>query len=76
MEPNPSLSCGCDLRHKSFLFFLFFFFYNLRHKSIALRNANAKCKGNLAFQAPKCSASGNANAKYCKFFCNSGRIAL
>ena len=68
MEPNPSLSCGCDLRHKSF------FFFNLRHKSIALRNANAICKGNLAFQAPKCSASGNANAKYCKIFCNSAIV--
>ena len=40
----------------SFSFFL---------RALALENANAKCKGNLAFQTPKCSASGNANVK-CK----------
>ena len=41
---------------------------------LALGNATAKCKGYLAFQAPKCIASGNAIAKYCKFFCNSATM--
>ena len=40
-------------------------------RALALGNANAKCKGYLAFQVSKCIASGNAIAKYCKFFCNS-----
>ena len=40
-------------------------------RALALENANAKCKENLAFQAPKSSPSGNATANYCKFFCNS-----
>ena len=40
-------------------------------RALALGNANAKCKGYLALQAPKYIASGNAIAKYCKFFCNS-----
>ena len=39
-----------------------------RNEALALGNANAKCKGYLAFQNPKCVASGNAIAKYCKFF--------
>ena len=37
-------------------------------RALALGNANAKCKGYLAFQDSKCIASGNAIAKYCKFF--------
>ena len=41
---------------------------------LALGNATAKCKGYLAFQAPKCIALGNAIAKYCKFFCNSATM--
>ena len=48
-----------------------------QHKAsiaLALGNANAKCKRYLAFQAPKCIASGNAIAKYCKFFCKSARV--
>ena len=36
-------------------------------RALALENANAKCKGNLAFQIPKSSPSGNAIANYCKF---------
>ena len=44
------------------------------HESISTGNANAKCKENLAFQAPKCSASGNAKSKYCKFFCNTATV--
>ena len=43
-------------------------------RALALGNANAKCKGNLAFQASKCSASGNAKPKYCKFFCNTAAV--
>ena len=43
-------------------------------RTSALGNANAKCKGNLAFQVPKDNASGNANVKYCKFFCNSATM--
>ena len=39
-----------------------------------MENANAKCKGNLAFQAPKSSPSGNATANYCNFFCNSATV--
>ena len=42
--------------------------------ALALGNANAKCKGYLAFQAPKYIASGNAIAKYFKFFCNSATV--
>ena len=46
-------------------------------RASALGNLNAKCKENLAFQAFKCSASGNAKLKYCKFFCNTAtKIAL
>ena len=41
---------------------------------LTLENANAKCKGYFAFQAPKCIASGNAIAKYCKFFCNTAIV--
>ena len=40
-------------------------------RALALGNTNVKCKGYLAFQALKCITSGNAIAKYCKFFCNS-----
>ena len=43
-------------------------------RALALGNANAKCKGYLVFQAPKCIALGNAIAKYCKFFCNSATV--
>ena len=39
-------------------------------RALALGNANAKCKGNLAFQVSKCSASGNAS----KFFCNTAAV--
>ena len=47
-------------------------------KVLALGNANAKCKEYLVFQAPKCIASRDAIAKYCKFFYNSAtdRITL
>ena len=64
----------------TFTFFSFFFFCvweigNLNFKSatnrikcviraLALGNANAKCKGYLTFQVPKCIALGNAIAKY------------
>ena len=44
------------------------------HLALAWGNANAKCKGYLVFQAPKCIALGNAIAKYCKFFCNSATV--
>ena len=37
-------------------------------QALALGNANVKCKGYFTFQASKCIASGNAIAKYCKFF--------
>ena len=43
-------------------------------RALALKNAHAKCKGNLAFQAPKSSPSGNAIANYCKFFYNSAIV--
>ena len=43
-------------------------------RALALGNANAKYKGYLVFQAPKCIASGDAIAKYCKFFCNSAIV--
>ena len=33
---------------------------------LALGNATAKCKGYLAFQAPKCIASRNAICKHCR----------
>ena len=33
-------------------------------RALALGNANAKCKGYLTFQVPKCIALGNAIAKY------------
>ena len=36
-------------------------------RASALGIVNAKCKENLAFQALKCSASGIAKSKYCKF---------
>ena len=40
-------------------------------RALALGNANAKYKGYLVFQVPKCIASGDAIAKYCKFYCIS-----
>ena len=43
-------------------------------RALALGNANAKCKRYLAFQVPKCIASGNAITKYCKFFYNSATV--
>ena len=42
--------------------------------ALALGNANAKCKGYLAFQASKYITLGNTIAKYCKFFCDSAAI--
>ena len=43
----------------------------VKYNRVAFLDANAKCKGYLAFQALICITSGNAIAKYCKFFCNS-----
>ena len=43
-------------------------------RAAALNNAKPKFKRNLAFQVPKSSPSGNAVAKYCKFFCNSATL--
>ena len=43
-------------------------------RALGLGNANAKCKGYLVFQAPKCIASGDVITKYCKFFCNSAIV--
>ena len=43
--------------------------YMDRLRALALGNANAKYKGYLTFQIPKCIASGNTIAKYYKFFC-------
>ena len=47
---------------------------NVTLRALALGNANAKCKENLAFVAPKCSTSENCKAKYCKFFCNTATV--
>ena len=44
------------------------------HESISTGNANAKCKENLAFQAPKCSTSRNAKPQYYKFFYNTTTV--
>ena len=43
-------------------------------RALALGNANAKSKGNLAFLTSKQSASGNGKQHYCKFFCNSATV--
>ena len=43
-------------------------------RALALKNANAICKGNLAFAALKSSASKNCKGKYCKFFCNTATV--
>jgi len=43
-------------------------------RALVLGNAIAKCKGCLAFQAPKYIVSENAIAKYCNFFCNSATV--
>ena len=43
-------------------------------RALALGNANAKSKGNLAFLTWKQSASGNGKQHYCKFFCNSATV--
>ena len=43
-------------------------------RASALDNAKPKYKGNLAFQTPNSSPSGNATAKYCKFFYNSATV--
>ena len=45
--------------------------YNNLLRALALGNANAKCKGHLAFAAPKTIASENCKQQYCKFFCNT-----
>ena len=50
------------------------YFFILR--ALALGNANAKFKGNLAFLTSKQSASGNGKQHYCKFFCNSATVQL
>ena len=43
-------------------------------RASALGIVNAKCKENLAFQAPKCLASGIVKPKHCKFFCNTATM--
>ena len=43
-------------------------------RALALGNANAISKGNLAFQASKPSASRNYKGEYCKFFCNAATM--
>ena len=43
-------------------------------RTFALGIANAKCKENLAFQVPKCSASGIVNGYYCKKFWNCATV--
>ena len=43
-------------------------------RALALGNANAKSKGNLAFLTPKPSTSENGKQHYCKFFCNSATV--
>ena len=48
--------------------------YNKILSASTLKNANVKCKENLIFQVPKCSVSGNAKPKYCKFFCNTATM--
>ena len=48
-------------------------------RASALGIVNAKCKENLAFQALKCSASGIAKPKYCKFnlqYCYSAILKI
>ena len=40
-------------------------------RALALGNANAKCKENLAFAAPNITASENSKLKYYNFFCNT-----
>ena len=46
----------------------------LRTRALASENVNVKCKGYLAFQAPKYITSRNAIAKYCNFFFNSATV--
>ena len=43
-------------------------------RALALENANAISKENLAFAALKSSASENCKGKYCKFFCNTATM--
>ena len=49
---------------------------NMYIRALALENANAIFKGNLAFAALKSSASENCKGKYCKFFCNTVTVQL
>ena len=51
-----------------FYCFVLVFLFGFCLRALTLGNAKVKCKENLAFQASKCSASGNAKFKYCKFF--------
>ena len=43
-------------------------------RALALGNANAKSKENLAFLSPNPSASENGIQHYCKFFCNTATV--
>ena len=51
-----------------FYCFVLVFLFGFCLRALTLGNAKVKCKENLAFQASKCSVSGNAKFKYCKFF--------
>ena len=42
--------------------------YYMSIRALALENANAISKGNLAFATLKSSTSENCKGKYCKFF--------
>ena len=43
-------------------------------RALALGNANAKSKENLAFLSLNPSASENGIQHYCKFFCNTATV--